>query len=137
MNPRIASMYERSRESVVSYLSRLWSSLSRFAAADTARELADLDVPPDISMHRMGSLVIRALPFMRPMFPHILFLILLGFFFSIVFTFTGALTGDVWLNKILNGERLQPVSGLRVLSRRQLRQTGVVAGVRRGKGKRG
>ena len=89
-------------------LTRVWAHLSKFASADPARELADLDHPPEITVHRMGSLVIKALPFMRPMFPHILFMFIIGFVFALIYTVTGAVTGDVWLNKILNGEKLQP-----------------------------
>ena len=100
--------WKRSWSWLTPTLGRIWARLIKFAAADPARELADLDRPPDITAHRMGSLIIKALPFMRPMLPHILFMFILGFVFAAVYTVTGAITGDVWLNKILNGEKLQP-----------------------------
>ena len=78
-----------------------------------ARELADEGVSPKISLRRFGWLFLRTLPFMRPMLPHVVFLVLVWPFVMMgVGTFTGAITGDLWYNKILNGERLQPLQAL-------------------------
>lgn len=78
-----------------------------------ARELADESRPPEISLRRFVWLFLRTWPFMRPMLVHVVFLVLVWpFVMMAVGTFTGAITGDLWFNKILNGERLQPLQAV-------------------------
>lgn len=78
-----------------------------------ARELADETRPPEISLRRFVWLFLRTWPFMRPMLVHVVFLVLVWpFVMMAIGTFTGAITGDLWYNKILNGERLQPVQAV-------------------------
>ena len=78
-----------------------------------ARELADETQPPEISLRRFVWLFLRTWPFMRPMLVHVIFLVLVWpFVMMAVGTFTGAITGDLWFNKILNGERLQPLQSV-------------------------
>ena len=79
-------------------------------ASWASRELADETRPPEISLGRFLWLFVRTWPFMRPMLVHVIFLVLVWpFVMMAVGTFTGAITGDLWFNKILNGERLQPL----------------------------
>lgn len=78
-----------------------------------ARELADETRPPEISLRRFVWLFLRTWPFMRPMLVHVIFLVLVWpFVMMAIGTFTGAITGDLWFNKILNGERLQPLQSV-------------------------
>ena len=78
-----------------------------------ARELADETRPPKISLRRFVWLLLRTWPFMRPMLVHVVFLVLIWpFVMMAIGTFTGAITGDLWFNKILNGERLQPLQSV-------------------------
>ena len=82
-------------------------------AAWAARELADETRPPEISLRRFVWLFLRTWPFMRPMLVHVVFLVLVWpFVMMAIGTFTGAITGDLWFNKILNGERLQPLQSV-------------------------
>lgn len=75
-----------------------------------ARELADETSPPDISLRRLGWLFLKTWPFMKPMKWHILFANVLFPILSIaVGNLYGMIYGDIWFNKILNAEKLQPV----------------------------
>ena len=69
-----------------------------------ARELADESTPPEISLRRFGWLFLKTWPFMRPMMRHVFFITIIWPVVMIaVGTVSGAITGDLWYNKILNG----------------------------------
>ncbi|MDA0790590.1 MAG: ABC transporter ATP-binding protein [Proteobacteria bacterium] len=69
----------------------------------------DDTVPPPMSLRRMFQLTLKTWPYMRPMLVHLL--VLLGFgasggLIAIVTAFVGT---DLWTNKVLVGEKLQPI----------------------------
>ncbi len=81
-----------------------------------ARELADEDTPPEISLRRFGWLFAKTWPFMMPMLRHIVFIaVVWPAIWIAIGTVTGAITGDLWYNKILNGEKVQPLQAFFLL----------------------
>jgi len=75
----------------------------------TARELADATVAPDLTFRRMGRIALKALPFMRPMLVHIIAIMVLGALTGFVYTIVGTFIADLFSNKVLVGEKIQPV----------------------------
>jgi ABC-type multidrug transport system fused ATPase/permease subunit len=76
-----------------------------------ARALADPSQPPDLSWRRMAHIAWRTLPFMRPMAKHIVFILGVGFLMGVIYSFAATLATDVFSNKVLVGEKVQPVQG--------------------------
>lgn len=68
-----------------------------------------VEVPPTMTFRRMFQLGLKTWPFMRPMLKHLL--VLLALLFSGGLTFlVGAFFGtDLFYNKVLIGEKLQPI----------------------------
>ncbi len=89
-------------------LNSAWLIFYEFCTADKARELADASDAPEVTFARMGSMIVRSIPFMVPMFPHIAFMFCLGFANTLFYTATGTIMGDMWNNKLLVGDKLQP-----------------------------
>ena len=89
-------------------LKRGWFIFYEFCTAEKARELADTSDAPEVTFGRMGSMIVRSIPFMMPMFPHILFMFGLGFANTLFYTATGEIMRDMWQNKLLVGDKLQP-----------------------------
>lgn len=89
-------------------LNSAWLIFYEFCTADRARELADTSDAPEVTFGRMGSMIVRSIPFMLPMFPHIAFMFCLGFANTFFYTATGTIMGDMWNNKILVADKLQP-----------------------------
>ena len=87
---------------------RYWSRAEAWAKKETSRALVDIDEAPEITARRMGSVIVRSVPFMWPMFVHIAAFFVFGFFLTFLFTFTGAMSSDVWENKMLVNDKLQP-----------------------------
>ena len=78
-----------------------------------ARELADDTQPPDISISRFLWLFKKSIPFMWPMKWHIIAAnIVFPIAMLIVGTVAGLITGDLWFNKILNGQRVTDAQAL-------------------------
>ena len=78
-----------------------------------ARELADDTQPPDISFSRLLWLFKKSWPFMVPMKWHILAAnIIFPIFMLATGTVAGLITGDLWFNKILNGQRVTDAQAL-------------------------
>jgi len=77
-----------------------------------ARELADTTAAPDFAFRRMGRIVLKALPFMRPMLIHIIAIIVLGALMGFVGTVVGTFIADLFSNKVLVGEKVQPVQAI-------------------------
>ena len=63
---------------------------------------------PKISFRRMTQLVWKTWPFMRPMLKHIIVLLLIGFLQGIIFAGSLFVAGDIFTNKVLVGEKVQP-----------------------------
>lgn len=93
---------------IYSYLNDVWLRMDAWAREETSRALADPDEAPEVTAKKMGSVIIRSVPFMRPMFLHIATILGVGFLLTFVFTFTGTLASDLWDNKILVNDKLQP-----------------------------
>lgn len=89
-------------------LKGVWYVFYEFCTAEKARRLADASDTPEVTLGKMGSLVVRSVPFMFPMWPHILFMFLLGMGLTFFYTFTGTIMDDMWNNKHLIGDKLQP-----------------------------
>ena len=79
--------------------------------ADVARALADPTAPPDLSLRRMGRIAWKALPFMRPMLWHIVVILALGFAMGGVAAVGTTLALDLFTNKVLVGNKIQPLQG--------------------------
>ena len=77
-----------------------------------SRALADTSVVPDISLRRMGHIAWKTIPFMRPMAKHIVFILVVGFLIGIIYAFALTLATDLFSNKVLVGEKIQPVQAL-------------------------
>ena len=56
----------------------------------------------------MVRLLARAIPFMRPMFIHMIGFILAGLLVTMIYTVAGAISSDIWDNKMLVNDKLQP-----------------------------
>ena len=63
---------------------------------------------PKISFRRMLQLALKTWPFIRPMLLHVIVLMIIGFISGIIFTAATFLLGDLFNNKVLVGEKLQP-----------------------------
>jgi len=74
-----------------------------------SRELADATAAPDLTPRRMGRIALKALPFMRPMLVHIIAIMILGALMGFVYTLVGTFIADLFSNKVLVGEKIQPV----------------------------
>ncbi len=94
------------------FINRLVERLDTWARQETARALSDENEAPEVTAKRMGSVIIRSIPFMRPMFIHILAIFLFGMFLTFLFTFTGILSSDLWDNKMMVNDKLQPAQAL-------------------------
>ena len=82
--------------------------LDRFSRAESSRALSDSEDAPDITFKRMARLIIRAVPFLWPMIIHIIGFILAGFLLTAIFAIVGAIGADMWNNKMLVNDKLQP-----------------------------
>ena len=73
---------------------------------DNAAEL------PQMSFPKMFWLALRTWPYMKPMLPHLL--VLLAFYFSggLLALLTGLIGTDLFTNKVLVGEKLQPIQAI-------------------------
>lgn len=87
---------------------RVWGRAEAWAKTETSRALIDPDAAPEITSKRMGSVIVRSVPFMWPMVIHIIMLFVLGTFLTFLFTATGTLSSDMWDNKMLVNDKLQP-----------------------------
>ena len=90
------------------FINRVVERLDTWARQETARALSDENEAPEVTAKRMGSVIIRSIPFMRPMFIHILAIFLFGMFLTFLFTFAGLLRSDLWDNKMMVNDKLQP-----------------------------
>ena len=96
------------RNRFVEYVRRKGLELNAWARQETARALADENEVPEVTFKRMLSVVIRCYPFMRPMFVHIVSIFLVGGLLALLFTITGTMASDMWDNKMLVNDKLQP-----------------------------
>lgn len=111
---RITEKLQRVYLQLVVVAERLWEFLEAWAKQETARALANPDEVPEVTLKRMGSVIIRSVPFMMPMFVHIAIIFLMGFFLTFLFTFAGTISDDMWDNKMLVNDKLQPVQAFLV-----------------------
>lgn len=96
-------------------ISWLMSAFERFGSKSVARELADSDEIPRISGALIVRLIARSIPFMRPMLFHIVLMFCFGAFLTVLWTFTGAVSSDMWDNKMLINDKLQPAQAFLIL----------------------
>ena len=94
------------------FINRAVERLDTWARQETARALSDENEAPEVTAKRMGSVIIRSIPFMRPMFIHILAIFLFGMFLTFLFLFTGILSSDLWDNKMMVNDKLQPAQAI-------------------------
>ena len=105
------AIYARVRDFIIP----LWNRVEAWAKTETSRALVDIDEAPEITAKRMGSVIVRSIPFMWPMIVHIVAFFVLGMFLTFLFTFTGAMSSDMWDNKMLVNDKLQPAQAFFVL----------------------
>ena len=89
--------------------------LDTWARKETARALSDENEVPEVSAKRMLSVIVRSVPFMRPMLLHIILIFVVGFLLTFLFTFTSTVASDMWDNKMLVNDKLQPVQKFVIL----------------------
>ncbi len=66
-------------------------------------------VPPQMSFRKMYRLSLQTWPYMRPMLAHLLVILAFSFSGGLVALVTGLVGTDLWTNKVLVGEKLQPI----------------------------
>lgn len=89
-------------------LDRIAVRLERFGKKLVSRSLAEEGETPKISSRRMVGLIARAMPFLLPMFVHILGFMIAFFTVTVSFLVIGAIGTDMWENKMLVNDKLQP-----------------------------
>ena len=90
------------------YLIRLWQRVDSWARQETARALSNADETPEVTARRMGGIIVRSIPFMFPMLIHVVAIFFIGFLLTLIFTFAGTISDDLWTNKMLVNDKLQP-----------------------------
>ncbi|MCZ6617910.1 MAG: ABC transporter ATP-binding protein [Gammaproteobacteria bacterium] len=65
--------------------------------------------PPQMSFRKMFRLALRTWPYMRPMLKHLLVIGAFSFSGALVVLVTAFVGTDLWANKVLVGEKLQPL----------------------------
>lgn len=74
-----------------------------------------MPVPPDLSFRRMLRLALRCWPFIRPLLPHLLLVGGLAALIGLLFAAAVFIGTDIFSNKILLGQKLQPVQATMLL----------------------
>ena len=115
MNQDPSSLPNRILRLVRVLLARLMGGLERFGSKSVARELADSDDTPKLSGALIVRLIARSVPFMRPMLFHIILMFCFGLVLTVLWTFTGAVSSDMWDNKMLINDKLQPAQAFLIL----------------------
>ena len=72
-------------------------------------------VMPAITLRRMGALMLKTWPFIRPMLKHLILFMAVGLVASIIFSGTALLAQDLFSNKVLVGNKLQPLQAALLL----------------------
>lgn len=74
-----------------------------------------IDAAPTITARRIGQLILKTWPFLRPLIKHLA--ALLGITLPLLIVLFGAwfLGGDIFNNKVLVGDRLQPMQASALL----------------------
>ena len=72
-------------------------------------------VPPQMNFRKMFRLALKTWPYMRPMLKHLLVLLAFSFSGGLVAVVVGFVGTDLWTNKVLVGEKLQPVQAIVLL----------------------
>ena len=112
---RVFDAYSKGKAQAIVQGTKVWNVLSEFASAEKARELADASEAPEVTFRRMGRLIVRALPFIKPMLLHVVIMFSIGFALTFLYTFTGSVGHDMWQNKLMVGEKLQPLQANLIL----------------------
>ena len=68
-----------------------------------------VEVPPSMSLRRMFALALKTWPYMRPMLKHLVVLIAVLFSGGLIALIAGLFGTDLFTNKVLLGEKLQPI----------------------------
>jgi ATP-binding cassette subfamily B protein len=69
----------------------------------------DTALPPQMSFRKMFQLALKTWPYMRPMLKHLLVILAFAFSGGLIALATAFLGTDLWTNKVLVGEKLQPI----------------------------
>ena len=112
-----ASFVHYVRRPATRFINNLVTRLDTWARQETARALSDENEAPEVTAKRMGSVIVRSIPFMRPMFIHIVAVFLFGMFLTFLFTFTGVLSSDLWDNKMMVNDKTAASTTIRPLCR--------------------
>ena len=102
-------------KAVENYVYQWWLKLDHWARQETAMALSDPDNVPPVDFKRIASIIVRSVPFMRPMLFHIALIFGMGFLLTFLFTFSGTISSDMWENKMLVNDKLQPVQAFVIL----------------------
>ena len=108
-------MLNRILQVVRLFLDRLMAVLERLGRKSVARELADSSESPKISGKLIIRLIARSIPFLRPMLLHIILMFIFGALLTVLWTFTGTVSNDMWNNKMLINDKLQPAQAFLIL----------------------
>ena len=115
MNQDPSSLPNRILRLVRNLIARAMGVLERFGSKSVARELGDSDETPKISGVLIVRLIARSIPFMRPMMFHIILMFCIGALLTVLWTFTGAVSSDMWDNKMLINDKLQPAQAFLIV----------------------
>ena len=72
---------------------------------------------PTITLRRMGALMLKTWPFIRPMLKHLILFLAVGLVASMIFSGAALLAQDLFSNKVLLGDKLQPLQASPVAAR--------------------
>lgn len=103
-----ASFVRRIKQPTTRRINNLVARLDTWARQETARALSDENEAPEVTAKRMGSVIVRSVPFMRPMLVHIVAIFLFGLFLTLMFLVAGTIRADLWDNKMMVNDKLQP-----------------------------
>ncbi len=72
----------------------------------------DTAAPPQMSFRKMFRLALKTWPYMRPLLKHLLVILAFTFSGGLVALAGGLVGTDLWTNKVLVGEKLQPIQAI-------------------------
>ena len=72
-------------------------------------KVADTDELPQLSFRKMFRLSLRTWPYMRPMLKHLYVILAFALAAGLLAMATGFIGTDLFTNKVLIGEKLQPI----------------------------
>ena len=104
----LSSWVRHRTKAMIAGIDSLWQRAVVWAEKETSRSLSRIDDVPEVTGRRMLSVMVRSVPFMRPMAIHIVAMIIFGLAMTAIFTFLGLMTSDMWDNKMMVNDKMQP-----------------------------